>query len=130
MRRLGIVLLVLAITAAAGFGFIQTGFFQKAVWVFQGASLSLPGGSPDGRAFQGGGSEGQRPRDGERRSGPRDGGGPGGQGFKGGAPGGGQPTGGLSLAKAGWFAAIMVFFAMLTVLLDRGLRRTAARRRR
>jgi hypothetical protein len=134
MRKAGIILLVLAITAAAGFGFIRTGFFQKLIRVFQSTSAGFteraagavrPDGSPEGRGFPGGGSEGRRPRDGGGR-----GGGLEGRGLEGGAPGGGQSVGGLSLAGVGWFAAIMAFFAMATFFLDRGVRRTAARRRR
>jgi hypothetical protein len=111
MRKAGIILLVIAITAGAVFGFMQTGFFQKAIWVFQGTAFTGPAGSQDGHGFQGGRPDGQRPR-GDR-------------------PEGHGPNGGsaVSLAKTGWFALIMAFFAMVSCLLDGGVRRAAARRR-
>jgi len=130
VRKAGIAVLFLAVTAGAVLGVIRTGFLQKAVWVFQGTSQAAPGpqasppGPADGTAVRPGAPNGGF---GERRGGP--GGGNGGSGT-GHGPEGGAPQASLNLANVGWFALILAFFAIGTALLGVLRKRLAGRRGR
>ena len=116
MRRIVFVVLALAVLAGAVLGFVKTGFFSKAVWVFEPATKTEPDLSEDGLRNQSGSTDRTDERPGAHVGKPGE--------LKGGLQGPYNPSGfGIYLVNVGYFALILTFFAMGTCLIARFAKR-------